>query len=378
MKEILVEKIKEAEGKMITYADYMSLALYDSEIGYYMKTNKKLGTEGDFYTSSGVHAVFGKVFAHFFLDVIEKEGLPAKICEFGGGDGRFAKAVIDEWEQLKPEGKEDLSYAIVEMSPYHREEQKRLLASKNGFSQYDSLNSLKEQMGKEFKGVIFSNELIDAFPVHVVERRGDDLYEIYVSIDENDQLIETSQLGTNQKVLKWLKRYGPTLNDRQRIEVSLYMNDWIEEISEFMKKGLLVTIDYGYTKEEWGMPERKEGSLRGYFKHQLISNPLLHPTEMDITSHIHIDAYNTVTEENRFTKIDDLKQNRFLFKLGILKFLQENYDPNPFSEKSKSNRAIQTLINDSGMSAAFHVFLHSKQLTKTTSYRFLNEDPYKI
>lgn len=378
LKEKIVAKIKSTENNMITYADYMSLALYDPEIGYYMKTNKKLGTEGDFYTSSGVHSVFGQVFAHFFLDVIEKEGLPPIICEFGGGDGRFAKAVMDEWERLKPEGKEDLSYVIIEMSPYHREEQKKLLANNEGFRQYDSLNSLKQQMGEEFKGIIFSNELIDAFPVHVVEKCRDDLYEIYVTVDESDGLTEKYQLCTDERILSWLCSYGPTLKEGQRIEVPLYMNQWITEINEFMNKGLLLTIDYGYTKEQWQMPERKDGSLRGYFKHQLINNPLLHPTEMDITSHIHIDAYNEITEENNFNKVIDLKQNRFLLMIGILKFLQEYHDPNPFSEKSKLNRAIQTLINDSGMSAAFHVFVHSKQLTETDHYRFLSEDPYKM
>ncbi|UTW69912.1 hypothetical protein KHA80_03255 [Anaerobacillus sp. HL2] len=74
----ILDKIKEAKDHLITYEEYMSIALYDPEIGYYMKSNKKLGAEGDFYTSSGVHAVFGKVFAHFFLDIIEKEKLARK------------------------------------------------------------------------------------------------------------------------------------------------------------------------------------------------------------------------------------------------------------------------------------------------------------
>lgn len=373
----LFSTIKDAENERISYAQYMNIALYDPEIGYYMKRKKKLGTEGDFYTSSGVHSVFGQVFAHFFLDIIEKEGLPAKVCEIGGGDGRFAKAVIEEWSKLKPKGNENLIYTIIETSPYHREEQMKRLNKYDSFYQYDSLKSLKEHNEQSFEGIIFSNELIDAFPVHVVEKHSDYIYEIFVSLDGKGELVEKQVICDNDQVLKWLELYGPNLNEGQRIEVPIYMNDWIAEINKFLKKGLLVTIDYGYNKEEWTMPARKDGSLRGYFKHQLINNPLLNPTEMDLTSHIHLDAYNEVTKENGFSKIIDVKQNRFLLMIGILKFLQENYDPNPFSEKSKLNRAIQSLINDSGMSAAFHVFVHHKNLENVSNYRFLNEDPYK-
>lgn len=379
MVESIIEEIKQAKKNLLTYEEYMSIALYDPQIGYYMKNNKKLGPEGDFYTSSGVHAVFGKVFAHFFLDIIEKENLPAKICEFGGGDGRFAKAVLDEWEEMAPKGKENLSYSIIETSPYHREEQMKLLSNKNGFTQFDSLIAYQEIEKGDFEGIVFSNELIDALPVHVIEMHNSEIYEVFVTYDkESKKLIEEKQLCTNENVLLWLEKYGPILKEQQRIEIPLNMNKWIKEINNFMKRGLLITIDYGFTKEEWTMPQRKKGSLRGYYKHQLVNDPLLHPTEMDLTTHIHLDAYEAVLKEEGFVKVYDERQNRFLLKIGLLKFLKENFDPNPFSEKSKQNRAIQTLINDSGISAAFHVFLHGKQLSAINSYRLFHDDPYKI
>lgn len=375
MKDYIVDQIRNSKSQMITYADYISMALYNPKVGYYMKNKKKLGPEGDFYTSSGVHAVFGKAFAHFFLDIIEKEKLPSHICEFGGGDGRFAKAVIDEWELIAPDKK--LLYTIIEMSPYHRDEQKELLAEKAGFCQLESLQAYEKEYGANFEGIIFSNELLDALPVHVIEKQRTDIYEVFVS-EVDGELVEKTELCSNKAILNWLEKYGPPLNEGQRIEVPLYMGKWIEEINAFLKRGLLVTIDYGFTKEEWTMPERKDGSLRGYYKHQLINNPLEHPTEMDLTTHIHLDAYEMMTKENQLEKIIDLKQNRFLLMIGIFKFLQENYDPNPFSKKSKQNRAIRTLISDSGMSVAFHVFLHGKKLSNASSYRFLTDDPYKV
>ncbi|WP_084787788.1 class I SAM-dependent methyltransferase [Anaerobacillus alkalidiazotrophicus] len=375
----LIDKIIQNENCMINYADYMSFVLYDPVIGYYMKDNKKLGREGDFYTSSGVHAVFGKAFAHFFLDIIQKEKLPAVICEFGGGDGRFAKAVLDEWQRIAPIGMLDLKYSIIETSPFHRQEQKKLLSDKVFFKQFDSLETFRKSNPNIFEGIIFSNELLDAFPVHVIEKQNGNIYEVFVSVnEERKQLTEIKKLCTNDHVLLWIEKYGPKLKDGQRIEVPLYMNEWINDIYQFLSKGLLVTIDYGFTRDEWMLPQRKKGSLRGYSKHQLVDNPLLYPAEMDLTSHIHLDAFNDVAIEVGFDKIIDVRQNRFLLMIGMLKFSQENYDPNPFSEKSKQNRAIQTLINDNGISSAFHVFLHGKKLSAINSYRFLNDNPYDI
>lgn len=374
LKEV-VSKIKNSENQMISYAEYMNFVLYDPEVGYYMKDKKKLGKEGDFYTSSGVHAVFGRAFAHFFLDCIEKEGLPAMICEFGGGDGRFAKAVMDEWDVISMR---QLEYIIIETSPYHREEQLKLIGDKQGFKQYGSLEDYQNENCAFFEGIIFSNELLDAFPVHVVEKNGENIEEVFVSVNKDDQLIEVNKICVNKEISHWLQTYGPALKDRQRIEVPLSMNSWITSIHKFLKRGLLLTIDYGYTKEEWEMPQRRLGSLRGYYKHQMVYDPLLHPTDMDLTTHIHLDAYEKMTADIGLEKIVGEKQNRFLLMIGMLKFLQENYDPNPFSEKSKLNRAVQTLITDTGMSAAFHVFLHGKNVLRSKEYGLFTNDPYKV
>ncbi|UTW69911.1 SAM-dependent methyltransferase [Anaerobacillus sp. HL2] len=250
---------------------------------------------------------------------------------------------------------------------------------KKGFSQFTSLKAYQEINKTDFEGIIFSNELIDALPIHVIEMQNSEIYEVFVTYDEKtERLIEEKKLCTNEDILLWLEKHGPILNEQQRIEIPLNMNKWIKEVDAFLKRGLLVTIDYGFTKEEWTMPQRKKGSLRGYYKHQLVNDPLLHPTEMDLTTHIHLDAYEAVLKEEGFVKVYD-ERNRFLLKIGLLKFLKENYDPNPFSQKSKQNRAIQTLLNDSGISAAFHVFLHGKnfQLVIYIAFSMRTHTKYK-
>src|SRR5690606_5195078 len=109
-------------------------------------------------------------------------------------------------------------------------------------------------------------------------------------------------------------------------------------------------------------PARQKGSLRGYYKHQLMDNPLEHPGDMDLTTHIHFDTLISMGEKHGFEFVTKFRQDEFLLAAGILTFLQDNFDSNPFSEISKQNRAIRSLIMDGGMSSAFHVLIQQKNV----------------
>jgi SAM-dependent MidA family methyltransferase len=132
------------------------------------------------------------------------------------------------------------------------------------------------------------------------------------------------------------------------------------EIAQSLIKGMVVTADYGYTLEEWMDPRRSKGSLRGYYQHQMIDDVLQHPGEMDITTHIHFDYLIQKGEQVELELITKLRQDEFLLKSGILNELANHYDPNPFSEVSKRNRAIRSLIMPSGISTYFHVVIQQK------------------
>ncbi|MGO4887146.1 class I SAM-dependent methyltransferase [Anaerobacillus sp. MEB173] len=371
MKKHIISLINQEQDGKITYAKYIEEVLYHPDKGYYMKEKQKVGKEGDFYTSSSIHSVFGNIFAKVFLEVIEKEQLPFVVCEVGGGDGRFAKAVMEEWERIC---ETKLTYYIVESSAYHRKIQRNALVNFPHVQQYESLEKLKKDI-PSFNGIIFSNELFDAFPVHVVEKNHQQIEEVFVTVDDFGELGEIKKQCENQRVLQWLQNYGPKLKEGQRIEVPLYMNDWIKGVSQWIDKGVMITIDYGYTKDEWQQPERMDGSLRGYYQHKLINNPLLYPGEMDVTSHIHLDAIMQLGEGVGFSTFVFTTQNRFLLAAGILNYLQENYDPNPFSEKSKRNRAIRSLIMDGSMSSSFHVIVQGKNIEG--NYSFINSEYLK-
>lgn len=371
MSSFIIEKIANSPNQQVSYATFMEWALYDKDYGYYMKDKIKVGKEGDFYTSSTIHPIFAKLFGKVFIEIVEKENLPFWLCEFGAGNGSFAKDVLEEIKMLSPTLFSDMKYIIVESSPFHRECQKEILSSFPNVEIYENIRTLKSFYPK-FNGIIFSNELFDAFPVHVIQKEESNLNEIYVTV-VNGELKEKIEICTNSQIIHWLDEFGPELAPGQRIEVPIAMNAWIKDIASWINKGLIVTIDYGYTKEEWTMPERMDGSLRGYYQHKLISNPLLYPGDMDLTTHIHIDAVIEIGEKYNLNQVLVQGQDRFLLSAGILNYLQDNFDPNPFSEKSKQNRAIRSLITDGSMSKGFKVILQSKSLLHQNDYSFVQE-----
>lgn len=357
MEQILKNKIKKSEAQSISYSDYINMALYHPEKGYYMMEKTKLGKQGDFITSNHVHHVFGKLFAKHFYEIVTTFQLPPVVCEIGGGDGRFAKAFLEEWDQIS-EDSSKLIYYIVETSPFHQELQNEALPIGERVYQFNSLEELIEKLPL-FDGVIFSNEFFDALPVHVVEKMNNSLHEVQIGLDENENLEEVYR-ECSPRLLKWLDENEYDVSDGQRIEIPLIMNEVLNTLGSWLNKGFIYTVDYGYTTEEWKHPARKQGSLRGYHQHQMVENVLLYPGEMDITSHIHLDALKNTGEKVGLQFVEMLSQDKFLVRAGIIDYLQEHYDPNPFSEVSKQNRAVRSLIVAGGMSSAFHVIIQQK------------------
>ncbi|MCA1318988.1 SAM-dependent methyltransferase [Bacillus tianshenii] len=355
--DFLVNKIKNAQGCKISYATYMNEVLYNQEFGYYMKKKDKVGAKGDFLTSSNVSDIYGRVFAGVFLAYFKQNALAPVICEIGGGTGRFAKQLLEEMKLLDEEFYRTVAYNMVETSPFHQQKQKEALAGEYNVSFYSSLDELPE---KQMEGIIFSNELFDAFPVHVVEKREGKLVEVFVTLGDDGELRETIDSPSSQSILTYLKSFKLDLKEGQRIEIPLAMMKYAKKLSFFLAKGSIITVDYGYTFSELMRPEHCEGSLRGYYDHKMIRNPLLHPSEMDLTTHIHLDALNHALTEGDMTAVCTKHQGEFLVSAGILEYLQDNYDPNPFSQRSKRNRAIRSLIMDSGWSHSFHVLIHEK------------------
>ncbi|SHS78273.1 Uncharacterized ACR, COG1565 [Mycobacteroides abscessus subsp. abscessus] len=357
VKEKIIEMITSSKEKQISYAEYMALALYDRECGYYMKAGEKVGRQGDFITTSNIGNIYGQLMARWYYKQVSKGVIPANLCEIGAGSGRFAQSFLKEWSVLTTE---PITYFVLEASPFHQQLIQRGVED-GKIIIIDSLSALKG-----FQGMVFSNELFDALPVHVIEKKKGLLHEVMITV-ENEDLKELLVPLTNTNVQSYVTEYMRELREHERAEVPIAMVDFIKEASTIIDSGILLSVDYGYTDSEWEEPARSKGSLRGYSKHQMKTNLLEHPGEMDITSHVQWDPFIRIGKKYDLNLERFIRQDEFFLEVGILELLKDHYDPNPFSEQSKRNRAIRSLITPGGMSSHFQVVLQSKNLSKEFS-----------
>ncbi|WP_017726969.1 class I SAM-dependent methyltransferase [Halalkalibacterium ligniniphilum] len=345
-----------APNNQLSYAKFIALCLYEPQHGYYMKPRKKLGKQGDFYTSPYVHAVFAEVVADHVFTHIQAHKLPAQILEWGAGDGQFAEHFLTYWESCY-ETLFPLSYSIIETSSYHRQLLAERFSNKTNVRIAQSLSHLKEHY-PSYEGIILSNELFDAFPVHVVQQIDNKLYEIQVAIQE-DKLVEVVVPCTNKQLLHWLHTYYPPLKNGQRLELSLGVESWYKEVTEWLSVGFIYSFDYGYTNAELWEPQHFNGSLRGYYQHKLIPNPLCHPGDMDLTHHIHFDTLQRVGSSFGLQSEPWLSQRQFLLVNGILNKVVSQLNADPFSKGAKRNRAIHSFLTG-GFSDSFRLLIQSK------------------
>ncbi|CAM4130697.1 hypothetical protein BAMA_22335 [Bacillus manliponensis] len=356
MRCLLKKAMEEEVDGSISYSTYMNIVLYDEKYGYYMKERPKIGGQGDFFTNSNISSVFAKTFARLFSRLVEDGAVAPHICEIGGGTGKFAYDFLTEWEGISKDTFAKLRYSIIEVSPFHQKLQNEKLSSFCNVVQHCTY----EGLGGSFRGIVFSNELFDAFPVEVVTKKDGLLHEVRVTYDGEHCLKEVLRPLQRKDILRYLKKHNIELKDGQRFEVPLIMSGYVNRLMNWLHEGLLITIDYGYTNEEWGHPVHAEGSLRGYYKHRLIYDPLEYPGEMDITSHIHVDELKVTAEELGLQTIWHTNQRDFLLAANILEQLVQHEDLNPFSEVQKQNRAIRSIVLQGGISDSFQIIVQKK------------------
>ncbi len=273
LQQLLVERIQR-EGAL-PFAEYMRMALYEPNYGYYVTGPARMGWEGDYYTSTDVSALFAHCMARQLVQMWEQLGHPDPflILEQGSGRGNLAKQVIEWTAQTHP--------ALHDALVYQTEEIRVGTDATQGDAQ--------KQVS-----VLLSNELIDAFPVHVVEKRDERLYEVFVDL-HHGRLHEVLDEPVGTEVATYLDTYAipwATYKDGWRAEINLDALRWIQHSAPLLTDsgGYLLAIDYGEQAYDLYTRERQCGTLACYFQHQLTQRPLVRPGEQDITAHVNFSA----------------------------------------------------------------------------------------
>ncbi len=331
--EDLIRERIEKEGP-ITFRDFMEIALYHPEAGYYSSHRKRIGRSGDYYTSVSLGPLFGRMLAKQIAEMAEILGGDVTIVEMGAGSLDLAKDISSELKKL------GVSFRYLAVDRCAAEKTLGTIEVKSNLSGIGPL-----------KGVFLSNELVDAFPVHVVEKRGGRLLEVYVDVRDDGFQEVLSDPSTPD--IKWYFDYlGVDLPEGYRTEVNLDAVSWLKEVSSSLERGFVITIDYGYPSNVLYSPERRCGTLLCYRENQVDSNPLEMVGEKDITSHVNFSMLAKLGCELSLDLIGFTTQAYFLMGLGILEGLEDM----DVEERLK----VKSLILPGGMGDIFKVLIQAK------------------
>ncbi|MDD2270612.1 MAG: SAM-dependent methyltransferase [Desulfuromonadaceae bacterium] len=366
LNDIIATRI--ARQGRITFADFMAHCLYEPGLGYYTSPGRKVGAEGDFYTSITVHAAFGRVIAREIAQMWRSMGSPAEftIVECGAASGRLACDIMDYLAEREAELYQKLRLVLVEQEPSLESAQREMLAA-----HIDTLSwvSPDEFASGEFtfSGCLYSNELIDALPVHRVVMSPEGLKEIFVTFNDGE-FGEEAGVPSTPELEAYLKRVGVELHPGQQAEINLNAPQWLTAATKALQRGFILTVDYGHPAPELYTPRRKLGTLLCYYRHQTEENPYIRLGLQDITSHVDFTTLMKCGEEQGLQNLWFGEQYRFLLSAGIVEEIEEiERSAVADEEKLRLRLALKKLIlPDGGMGDTFKVLIQSKGVTAPT------------
>ena len=339
--QLISERIQR-EGP-ISFAEYMRMALYEPGYGYYVTGSAKMGWQGDYFTSTDVSSLFANCMGRQLYAMWEKLKYPAHflVLEQGAGRGDLAGGVRAWAQQEAPAFYAALDYQTEDIRAgqdalgmertSHQPDEKPINIRRGegggvgkggpksspggGVRSRSPTSEHREQdAGGKSPGlachqgpphihptalaptdhsVIISNELIDAFPVHVVEKRGERLYEVFVDVQKDGRLCEVLDEPGAPAVAGYLDSFKTpwrTFEEGWRAEINLDALRWMQRTASLLQRGFILTIDYGDRARALYTAARKRGTLLCYFRHQVSERPLARPGEQDITAHVNFSA----------------------------------------------------------------------------------------
>jgi SAM-dependent MidA family methyltransferase len=343
----------------IPFSRYMELCLYDPEFGFYSRPREPFGKSGDFYTSSDVHAVFGRLLARQFDEMWRALDSPAQIelIELGPGRGLFAQDVLD-WSKKKfPDFLHALRYRLVESSPALRQRLRARFSEQLGRGTV-SIHASLEKLPPAANTIVFGNEFFDALPVEVISSEG----QLYIA--EQAGCFLERFLPPAPHVLDFLDRYGIHPGPGERVEAPLLAMEYMEQIAGLVRRGFVVLVDYGYTREEL-LAGRHRDTVMAYRRHRVSDTPYEAPGEQDITAHVNFTALREAGLAGGLEGGFVLTQSQFLMGIGESTQFADAFEETRLpQEQAKVALQLKHLVTPVGMGEIFQVLLMGKNIAK--------------
>jgi SAM-dependent MidA family methyltransferase len=375
LQSLIKSFIVQQPEQRITFAKFMEMVLYHPSLGYYVTKAAAIGRTGDFCTAPHLAADFGELLAEQFVQMWEHLQCPKPfiLVEMGAGQGILAADILGYLRRRFPDFCQCLEYWIVDRSQRMIALQRQQLNSLLQAGVALRWCSLEEIASNSITGCFFSNELVDAFPVHRVRLKHGQLQEVYVTVEATSGELQevTAELST-PLIADYFSLVEIDLNhaypDGYTTEVNLAALDWLIQVSRCLQRGYLLTIDYGYVASRYYAPARQDGTLQCYYQHSFHSNPYLNIGKQDITAHADLTALERWGEQQGLHTVGLLPQGVFLMALGLGDRLatlgqSDSRAPQAVQTLLQRREALQALINPMGM-GNFWVLVQSKGLAK--------------
>jgi len=358
------QRISESPSRNLPFSDFMEVALYDPEAGYYARPDRhRPGRKGDFFTSVSVGETFGFLLAHRLLRHWQETldpGLPLTVVEQGGHDGQLACDVLRAIEEIAPEGLESVDYVLLEpregIAP-------RLEAVLAGLlppgARCRVARSVSE--ARAAQGVFLCNELLDAFPFRRLVRADDAWRELRVGADGRGGF-RWEQAALDAALAPFaerLDRLAWPFPEGYATEVCPGLDPWAGEVAGLFERGAWWIVDYGHEEESYYAPHRREGTCRAYRGHQVVEDLLSDPGRTDLTAHVNFSHLQRAGEAAGLRWEGLCDQGRFLTE-AARPWLLSLEGAAPSGKAAQRLRQFQTLTHPSMMGRQFSVATFSK------------------
>jgi SAM-dependent MidA family methyltransferase len=393
--EHIIDQIN-LSGGQISFEKYMQLALYAPGLGYYSAGMHKFGQQGDFVTAPEISPLFGQVLAIQAEQVLKQirkiqesdNNNNTDILEVGAGSGKMAGDILIELQKRNclPE-----HYYILELSADLKQRQQHYLKQVIPHF-FDRITWLVSLPDGDFNGLVIANELLDAFPIHLVKFEEKQLFERFVVI-ERDEVTKTEKLvfkdflikesikgnitesAKNKELLAIKEKIETNVLARQELydlsqatnstyitEVNLLAKQWIKSIAKSINCGAVLLIDYGYPESEYLHPQRNMGTLMCHYRHLAHDEPFFYPGLQDITAHVNFTDIKNAAEESGMDLKGYTTQTHFLLAGGLVE-LTEHVDINKIKEHAKMVVEIKRLTLPEEMGELFKVIYLTKNMS---------------
>ena len=368
--EIIKEEIRESGP--ISFRRFVELSLFHPEHGYYSSGRARIGKKGDFYTAPSVHRSFGETISRLLVEAsLLLEGGKFTVVEFGASNGQLAFDILGTLRENHPDLYARTDYVISEISPVARDAAKKTLEGHHGKIRWtDDLQRIERD---GFCGVVIANEFLDSLPFHRLKSDRGEIREVFLSL-HNGKIEEVLLAPETEGVYEFSKRYLDGYAQGEEAEACLLAGKWLAEVGRALRKGFVLSIDYGSLAAQLYSPERRNGTSRCFYRHELSSDFYARVGEQDITADVNFSELRRVGDLLGLTTVKYTTQGQFLIDWGILEIFKTYDKP----QNQRDRLAAKTLFMPEFMGKKFKILLQAKGFSGEEISGFYQNQPFRI